>query len=150
MSSLFSVYFCSFLEKLRSVGLIFFSINVDCKTFNCVSTSCPQGVFSLKTSHFEPRYVLLIPTRTEDYISHMKARGFYTEGQIEKAVSRIDFYAKINRERPGFFDSVILCGGDRYCLKFDLILHLLGMGIRIIKCVQPFCESVVLLISLSH
>lgn len=94
-----------------------------------VSTSCPQGVFSLKTSYFEPRYILLLPTRTEDYISNMKARGIYTDGQIEKAVSRIDLYTKINRERPGFFDSVILCGRDLWCLmnyiKFKLLSHLL-------------------------
>ncbi|XP_053506483.1 leucine-rich repeat and guanylate kinase domain-containing protein isoform X2 [Ictalurus furcatus] len=88
-----------------------------------------EGVFSLKTSHFEPRYVLLIPTRTEDYISHMKARGFYTEGQIEKAVSRIDFYAKINRERPGFYDSVILCDDrkEAYRALRQLIKEYLGL-----------------------
>ncbi|KAF4079839.1 hypothetical protein AMELA_G00182900 [Ameiurus melas] len=88
-----------------------------------------EGAFSLKTSHFEPRYVLLIPTRTEDYISHMKVRGFYTEGQIENAVSRIDFYAKINRERPGFFDSVIVCDDrkEAYSALRQLIKEYLGL-----------------------
>ncbi|XP_036431459.1 leucine-rich repeat and guanylate kinase domain-containing protein [Colossoma macropomum] len=66
-----------------------------------------EGVFSLKNSYFEPRYVLLIPTSTEEYISRMKARGLYSNSQINTAVSRIDLYVRINKERPGFFDSVI-------------------------------------------
>ncbi|KAK3544761.1 hypothetical protein QTP86_026784, partial [Hemibagrus guttatus] len=88
-----------------------------------------EGVFSLKASYFEPRYILLIPTKTEDYISHMKARGFYTDAQIEKAMSRIDLYAKINRERPGFFDSVILCDDRKqaYSALKQLIKEYLGL-----------------------
>uniref|UniRef100_A0AAR2KQ77 Guanylate kinase-like domain-containing protein n=1 Tax=Pygocentrus nattereri TaxID=42514 RepID=A0AAR2KQ77_PYGNA len=69
-----------------------------------------EGVFSLKNSYFEPRYVLLIPTSTKEYISRMKARGLYSNGQIDTAVSRINLYVKINKERPGFFDSVISSG----------------------------------------
>ncbi|XP_058272588.1 leucine-rich repeat and guanylate kinase domain-containing protein isoform X4 [Hemibagrus wyckioides] len=88
-----------------------------------------EGVFSLKTSYFEPRYILLIPTKTEDYISHMKARSFYTDAQIEKAVSRIELYAKINRKRPGFFDSVILCDDRKqaYSALKQLIKEYLGL-----------------------
>ncbi|KAB5541946.1 hypothetical protein PHYPO_G00085810 [Pangasianodon hypophthalmus] len=88
-----------------------------------------EGVFSLKTSYFEPRYILLIPTRIEDYVSHMKARGFYTKAQIEKAVSRIDLYTKINRERPGFFDSVIICDDrkEAYSALRQLIKEYLGL-----------------------
>ncbi|XP_047659650.1 leucine-rich repeat and guanylate kinase domain-containing protein isoform X2 [Tachysurus fulvidraco] len=88
-----------------------------------------EGVFSLKTSYFEPRYVLLLPTKTDDYILHMKARGFYTNAQIEKAVSRIDLYAKINRERPGFFDSVILSDDRKqaYSALKQLIKEYLGL-----------------------
>ncbi|XP_066524596.1 LOW QUALITY PROTEIN: leucine-rich repeat and guanylate kinase domain-containing protein [Hoplias malabaricus] len=66
-----------------------------------------EGVCSLKNSYFEPRYILLIPTSTEEYISRMKTRGLYSSNQIDTAVSRIDLYIKTNRERPGFFDSVI-------------------------------------------
>ncbi|XP_060759424.1 leucine-rich repeat and guanylate kinase domain-containing protein [Neoarius graeffei] len=88
-----------------------------------------EGVFSLKTSYFEPRYILLLPTRTEDYISNMKARDIYTDSQIEKAVSRIDLYTKINRERPGFFDSVILCDDrkEAYSALRQLIKQYLGL-----------------------
>uniref|UniRef100_W5L581 Leucine rich repeats and guanylate kinase domain containing n=1 Tax=Astyanax mexicanus TaxID=7994 RepID=W5L581_ASTMX len=66
-----------------------------------------EGVYSLKNSYFEPRYILLIPTSTEEYISRMKARGLYSNAQIDTAVSRIDLYVRVNREQPGFFDSVI-------------------------------------------
>ncbi|XP_072529001.1 leucine-rich repeat and guanylate kinase domain-containing protein isoform X2 [Salminus brasiliensis] len=66
-----------------------------------------EGVYSLKNSYFEPRYILLIPTSTEGYISRMKARGLYSNTQIDTAVSRIDLYIRVNREQPGFFDSVI-------------------------------------------
>lgn len=72
-----------------------------------------QGVFSLQKSCFEPRYVLLIPTQTEKYISHLRARGLYTPAQIAAAVSRIELYANTNRQRPGFFDNVIPCGMAR-------------------------------------
>ncbi|TST22568.1 Leucine-rich repeat and guanylate kinase domain-containing protein [Bagarius yarrelli] len=88
-----------------------------------------EGVFGLKASYFEPRYILLIPTRTEDYISHMKVRGLYTDAQIEKAVSRINLYAKINRERSGFFDSVIVCDdrSEAYSALKQLINEYLGL-----------------------
>uniref|UniRef100_A0A8C5EPZ1 Guanylate kinase-like domain-containing protein n=1 Tax=Gouania willdenowi TaxID=441366 RepID=A0A8C5EPZ1_GOUWI len=68
-----------------------------------------EGVFSLKNTCFEPRYVLLIPTMVEKYIQHLKCRGLYTPAQIDAAVSRIELYANTNRQRPGFFDNVIPC-----------------------------------------
>lgn len=70
----------------------------------------PQGVFSLKKSYFEPRYVLLIPTQVEQYVGHLHGRGLYTQAQIDRAVSRIKLYADTNRQRPGFFDNVIASG----------------------------------------
>ncbi|XP_026003773.1 LOW QUALITY PROTEIN: leucine-rich repeat and guanylate kinase domain-containing protein [Astatotilapia calliptera] len=68
-----------------------------------------EGVFSLKKTYFEPRYILLIPTQAEKYIGHLKARGLYTQAQMDAAVSRIELYANTNRQRPGFFDNVIPC-----------------------------------------
>ncbi|XP_040886596.1 leucine-rich repeat and guanylate kinase domain-containing protein [Toxotes jaculatrix] len=68
-----------------------------------------EGVFSLKNSYFEPRYILLIPTQVEKYTGHLKSRGLYTPAQIDMAVSRIELYANTNRQRPGFFDNVIPC-----------------------------------------
>lgn len=67
-------------------------------------------MFSLKNSHFEPRYVLMIPTDKEQYGRRLRTRALYTQTQIDTAVARVDTYVLINRERPGFFDNVIPCG----------------------------------------
>lgn len=74
---------------------------------NCVLL---QGVLSLKKSYFEPRYILLIPTQVESYISRLSSRGLYTPAQMKAAVSRIELYAATNRQHPGFFDLVIPTG----------------------------------------
>ncbi|TWW64681.1 Leucine-rich repeat and guanylate kinase domain-containing protein [Takifugu flavidus] len=66
-----------------------------------------EGVLSLKKSCFEPRYILLIPTQVESYISRLSSRGLYTPAQMKAAVSRIELYAATNRQHPGFFDCVI-------------------------------------------
>lgn len=69
-----------------------------------------QGVLSLKKSYFEPRYILLIPTQVESYISRLSSRGLYTPAQMKAAVSRIELYAATDRRHPGFFDCVIPIG----------------------------------------
>ncbi|KAJ0015560.1 hypothetical protein NQD34_009180, partial [Periophthalmus magnuspinnatus] len=66
-----------------------------------------EGVLSLKNSHFEPRYILLIPTQVEKYVEHLKNRDLYSPAQIDLAVSRVEMYADTNRQHPGFFDNVI-------------------------------------------
>ncbi|XP_055046534.2 leucine-rich repeat and guanylate kinase domain-containing protein isoform X1 [Misgurnus anguillicaudatus] len=88
-----------------------------------------EGVYSLKKSYFEPRYVLLIPTNVDNYICCLKARGFYSNAQMETAVSRIDLYAKINREKPGFFDNVISCDDrtEAYKTLKQLVQEYLGL-----------------------
>ncbi|XP_068163378.1 leucine-rich repeat and guanylate kinase domain-containing protein [Antennarius striatus] len=68
-----------------------------------------EGVFSLKKTYFEPRYILLIPTQVEKYTNHLKGRDLYTPAQIDMAVSRVELYANTNRQQPGFFDNVISC-----------------------------------------
>lgn len=69
-----------------------------------------QGVFSLKKTCFRPRYILLIPTEIETFITHMKSTNRYTQSQIDLAVQRVPLYSKTNEERPGFFDNVIPSG----------------------------------------
>nr|XP_040031028.1 leucine-rich repeat and guanylate kinase domain-containing protein isoform X1 [Gasterosteus aculeatus aculeatus] len=68
-----------------------------------------EGVLSLKNSHFEPRYILLIPTQVEKYLDNLKSRGLDTTTQIELAMSRVELYASTHRQRLGFFDNVIPC-----------------------------------------
>uniref|UniRef100_H3CQ70 Leucine rich repeats and guanylate kinase domain containing n=1 Tax=Tetraodon nigroviridis TaxID=99883 RepID=H3CQ70_TETNG len=38
-----------------------------------------EGVLSLKKSYFQPRYILLIPTQVESYISRLNSRGLYNQ-----------------------------------------------------------------------
>ncbi|KAM3588195.1 uncharacterized protein V6R79_023856 [Siganus canaliculatus] len=83
-----------------------------------------EGVFSLKQSYFEPRYILLIPTQVEQYTSHLKSRGIYTPAQIDTAVSRIELYSNINRHRLGFFDNVVTC--DDWEEAFQKLRHVVS------------------------
>lgn len=99
-----------------------------------------QGVFSLKKTYFEPRYILLIPTQAEKYIGHLKARGLYTQAQMDAAVSRIELYANTNRQRPGFFDNVIPCGTMLLLLLFNIIRWLIRC-IIIISCCSTKCSK---------
>ncbi|TDG96677.1 hypothetical protein EPR50_G00231330 [Perca flavescens] len=68
-----------------------------------------EGVFSLKNTYFEPRYILLIPIQVEKYMGHLKSHGLYTPAQLDMTKSRIELYANTNRQRLGFFDNVIPC-----------------------------------------
>uniref|UniRef100_A0A3P9I075 Leucine-rich repeats and guanylate kinase domain containing n=1 Tax=Oryzias latipes TaxID=8090 RepID=A0A3P9I075_ORYLA len=68
-----------------------------------------EGALSLKKSCFKPRFILVIPSQEENYISHLKSRGLYTPAQIDAAVSRIDLYIRTNEQHPGFFDNVVPC-----------------------------------------
>ncbi|XP_031169529.1 leucine-rich repeat and guanylate kinase domain-containing protein isoform X3 [Sander lucioperca] len=68
-----------------------------------------EGVFSLKNTYFEPRYILLIPIQVEKYMGHLKSHGLYTPPQLDMTKSRIELYANTNRQRLGFFDNVIPC-----------------------------------------
>uniref|UniRef100_A0A8C1XHV5 Leucine-rich repeats and guanylate kinase domain containing n=1 Tax=Cyprinus carpio TaxID=7962 RepID=A0A8C1XHV5_CYPCA len=88
-----------------------------------------EGVYSLKNSYFEPRYVLLIPTVVDNYVCFLKARGFYSSAQMETAVSRIDLYSKTNRELPGFFDNIIPCDdrAEAYQTLKQLVKEYLGL-----------------------
>ncbi|XP_051746728.1 leucine-rich repeat and guanylate kinase domain-containing protein isoform X2 [Ctenopharyngodon idella] len=88
-----------------------------------------EGVYSLKNSCFEPRYILLIPTVVDNYVCFLKARGFYSNAQMETAVSRIDLYTKINRDKPGFFDNIIPCDdrAEAYRMLKQLVKEYLGL-----------------------
>lgn len=69
-----------------------------------------QGIFSLKKSYFEPRYLLLIPTQVEKFVNHLKSLKRYTPAQIDLAVQRVALYSNTNEQRPRFFDNIISCG----------------------------------------
>ncbi|XP_062338774.1 leucine-rich repeat and guanylate kinase domain-containing protein [Osmerus eperlanus] len=88
-----------------------------------------EGVFSLKNSYFEPRYVLLIPTDQERYCLRLRRRALYTQPQVEAALGRVHLYARVSREHPGFFDDVIRCDdpAEAYTSLKQVVRQYLGL-----------------------
>ncbi|XP_038667734.1 leucine-rich repeat and guanylate kinase domain-containing protein [Scyliorhinus canicula] len=66
-----------------------------------------EGVRSLKKTYLEPRYILLIPMKTEEHQRRLHLRGLYTKSQIDFATSRVESYISMNQDYPGYFDAVI-------------------------------------------
>ncbi|NWV15809.1 LRGUK protein, partial [Ptilonorhynchus violaceus] len=66
-----------------------------------------EGAHSLKNTHFQPKYVLLVPKDKGKYEEHLRRTGLFSRPEIEKAVSRVDLYLQINQDFPGYFDAVI-------------------------------------------
>ncbi|KPP78666.1 leucine-rich repeat and guanylate kinase domain-containing protein-like, partial [Scleropages formosus] len=88
-----------------------------------------EGVYSLKNTYLEPRYVLLVPTDSEAYARRMRQRGLYSPSQIDAAVGRVDFYVHVHRERPGFFDNTIPCDDleEAYRALSQVVREYLGL-----------------------
>ncbi|EPQ06426.1 Leucine-rich repeat and guanylate kinase domain-containing protein [Myotis brandtii] len=89
-----------------------------------------MGVRSLKLSHFEPRYILVLPLNKKKYEGHLRRKGLFSRVEIEFAVSRVDHYIKINQKSPGFFDAVINADDldAAYQQLSQLVQEYLGLG----------------------
>ncbi|XP_070281151.1 leucine-rich repeat and guanylate kinase domain-containing protein [Myotis yumanensis] len=89
-----------------------------------------EGVRSLKLSHFEPRYILVLPLNKKKYEGHLRRKGLFSRVEIEFAVSRVDHYIKINQKSPGFFDAVINADDldAAYQQLSQLVQEYLGLG----------------------
>ncbi|XP_010708461.1 leucine-rich repeat and guanylate kinase domain-containing protein [Meleagris gallopavo] len=66
-----------------------------------------EGVRSLKTTYFKPRYILVVPMNKVKYEGHLRRTGLFSRPEIEEAVSRVDMYIRISEDIPGYFDAVI-------------------------------------------
>ncbi|XP_064174805.1 leucine-rich repeat and guanylate kinase domain-containing protein isoform X3 [Anguilla rostrata] len=88
-----------------------------------------EGVLSLKSTYFEPRYVLLVPTDQEKYGNRLRRRALYTREQMDSALSRVDAYVRLNREHPGYFDNVITCDDtvEAYKTLCQVVREYLGL-----------------------
>ncbi|KAG9342557.1 hypothetical protein JZ751_015964, partial [Albula glossodonta] len=88
-----------------------------------------EGVRSLKLTYFEPRYILLLPMDREGYGQRLRRRGLYSQAQINFALSRVDEYVKVNKEKPGFFDNVIPCDStmEAYKALSQVVREYLGL-----------------------
>ncbi|KAJ8245319.1 hypothetical protein GJAV_G00269510 [Gymnothorax javanicus] len=91
-----------------------------------------EGVHCLKNTYFEPRYILLVPTDRERYAKRLRERGLYTHEQMDRALSRVDAYVRLNRERPGYFDNVITCDDpvEAYEMLRQVVREYLGLEER--------------------
>ncbi|XP_048875315.1 leucine-rich repeat and guanylate kinase domain-containing protein [Brienomyrus brachyistius] len=88
-----------------------------------------EGVRSLKMSHLEPRYVLLVPTDLEAYASRLRQRGLYSHAQVQAAVARVALYVTVNRGQPGYFDNIIPCDDlqEAYTMLSQVVRDYLGL-----------------------
>ncbi|XP_042672004.1 leucine-rich repeat and guanylate kinase domain-containing protein [Centrocercus urophasianus] len=66
-----------------------------------------EGVRSLKTTYFKPRYILVVPMNKVKYEGHLRRTGLFSRPEIEEAVSRVDMYLRTSEDIPGYFDAVI-------------------------------------------
>jgi hypothetical protein len=71
-----------------------------------------QGVLTLKNSHFEPRFVLIVPHERETHERRLRDKS-YTDEEMEMVRQRVDLYGQYDREHPGFFDMTISSGNTR-------------------------------------
>jgi len=95
----------------------------------CVLTMELEGVMAFKRSHFEPRYVLMLPNDITMYRCSLEESNRYNDAQIDKSVKRIQKYIDVNQNHPGFFDAVILSDDidDRYNQLKHTVLEYLGI-----------------------
>ncbi|XP_065912424.1 leucine-rich repeat and guanylate kinase domain-containing protein-like isoform X2 [Dysidea avara] len=80
---------------------------VACQGLACVVHMNLQGVLSLKNTHFEPRYVLIMPYSPKIHKERLVDKGCYSGDEISKALQDAEAYKTVNREQPGFFDVAI-------------------------------------------
>jgi len=55
----------------------------------------------------------MLPLSREAHEKRLKARGKYSDGDIDGILKRTSLYADYNQEHPGFFDCMINSGEFR-------------------------------------
>ncbi|XP_064277731.1 leucine-rich repeat and guanylate kinase domain-containing protein isoform X2 [Passer domesticus] len=65
------------------------------------------GAHSLKKTHFEPRYVLVVPTDRRKYREHLRRTGLFSRPEVEAAVARLDTYLRLGHGGHGGFHALI-------------------------------------------
>lgn len=90
-----------------------------------------EGMLTLRNTHFQPRYVLILPLNKDIHEKRLRDRGIYTENQIEYTLIRSDMYEDYNREHPGYFDMVINSDDiqEAYRQLRRLIMDFLGLSL---------------------
>ncbi|ESO96749.1 hypothetical protein LOTGIDRAFT_143665, partial [Lottia gigantea] len=73
----------------------------------CVVHMELEGVLTLKNTHFEPRYVLIMPLDKESHERRLRDRGIFTDEEILEIVKTAETYSSYNQDHPGFFDMMV-------------------------------------------
>ncbi|XP_028414468.1 leucine-rich repeat and guanylate kinase domain-containing protein-like isoform X2 [Dendronephthya gigantea] len=89
-----------------------------------------EGVLSLKNTSFEPRYILILPETTKEHERRLREHSHYSESLIARALDRVEMYANVNREKPGFFDMTFVSDDlhELYRKLKMLVLDYLGLS----------------------
>ncbi|CAB4030972.1 leucine-rich repeat and guanylate kinase domain-containing -like [Paramuricea clavata] len=89
-----------------------------------------EGVLSLKNTSFEPRYVLILPETAQEHERRLREHSHYSESLIARALDRVEMYADVNREKPGFFDMTFVSDDlhELYRKLKMLVLDYLGLS----------------------
>lgn len=105
--------------------------NVAKEGLACVVHMEIEGVRTLKNTHFEPRYVLIMPFDPSVHEQKLKESGNLSTTEIQQiSKSRANMYKEINQENPGYFDMTI--NADKLAEAYDrlrqLVMDYLGMS----------------------
>ncbi|XP_074644110.1 leucine-rich repeat and guanylate kinase domain-containing protein-like isoform X2 [Tubulanus polymorphus] len=89
-----------------------------------------EGVLTLKNSHFEPRYVLIMPLDKQVHERRLREMEIFSETEIDHTLKRSELYVKYNQENPGFFDMFVKSDdiAEAYTTLRRLVLNYLGIG----------------------
>ncbi|XP_072026808.1 uncharacterized protein [Amphiura filiformis] len=73
----------------------------------CILPMELEGVLSLKLSHYEPRYILVVPLDSKKHEERLTSVGYFSNSQIKHSLERAEIYKQTNQDKPGFFDMVV-------------------------------------------
>ncbi|XP_072177055.1 leucine-rich repeat and guanylate kinase domain-containing protein-like [Diadema setosum] len=97
----------------------------------CILTMELEGVLSMKLTHFQPRYVLLLPLDRAKHEERLRAVGNLDASQIQYALDRTSIYQHTHQNKPGFFDRSIDTTDldSAFKLVRNLVLSYLGLAV---------------------
>eukprot|EP00794_Sanderia_malayensis_P006041 gene6041-6743_t len=96
----------------------------------CVFHMELEGVMVFKNTHFEPRYILILPETEKAHEERLRSNRFYSDSQINQALARVPLYEQMNRDHPGYFDMTICCDDidKAYRQLKKIVLEYLGLS----------------------
>jgi guanylate kinase len=95
----------------------------------CVVHMGIEGALELKSTYFEPRYVLTVPMDSKCHLRRLHRRKCFTQEDMAQAMEEGEQFKDLNRDRPGFFDAIINCDSldDAYKSLRTLVMEYAGI-----------------------